>query len=160
LAIAFAFAPSLAIAGAADAYVKGLVGKWRGGGTVLVNDKGKKIKLRCSTVNTLNDAKRELTMKGRCASSQGTRPLRGRIKYSADGNSIASVSLKLAGRGGRTSGNLSGKTLTLSGSAKNDDGIVENTRTVISGGGSRYKISLNAKGAKGWQNRGILSFKR
>ena len=160
LAAGLMFGPEVAFAGAADKYVKGLVGKWRGGGTVTINDRGKTVKLRCSTQNTLDEAKRTLTMKGRCASSQGTRPLRGKIQYSANGAAITSVSLKIAGRGGVSAARLSGNTLTLSSTDKTEAGKSVPTRSVISGGGSRYSISLNAKSKGVWEKRGTLSFKR
>ena len=150
-----------AVAGPADDYVKGLVGKWRGGGTVTINDKGRKVRLRCVTNNTLNEATRTLTMNGRCATSERTRSLRGKIKYNASGSKLTAVNLSVAGRNVGRYSSLRGNTLTLRGSVQ--DKAKNKTilgRTFVRGGGRRFSIQLQTKESAAWKSRGILKFKR
>lgn len=163
-AVIFSLAMSMMVptahAGVADTYVKGLKGNWRGSGTVRVNEKGKKVRLRCSSRNTLNAGSRTLTMRGKCASSQGTRPLRGTIRYSADGKSITSANLRLGKEGGSVSARFRGKTLMLFGAAKTKSGKRVKTRSSIRGGGNRFTISLSANLGKGYRPIGRLVFSR
>ncbi len=145
-------------AGRGENYVKGLQGNFRGGGTVAAEN-GKKVRVRCSSRNTLNTGSRSLSIRGRCASSQGTYPLRGTIRYSADGTRLTTVSLATGG-GRVTGGVLSGNRLTISGRGKDDAGKSVPFRATINGGGGRYSISLSARINGKWSNRGTLSFRK
>lgn len=157
----FGFAAPLAQAGPADDYVKGLVGKWRGGGTITVDAKGRKVRLRCVTNNTLNKATRTLTLKGRCATSDRTRSLRGKLKYDANGTKFTTVSLSVAGRSVGSYSSLKGTTLTLRGSAR--DPSTNKTvvgRTFVRRTGRNFLIQLQSKESAGWKTRGTLKFRR
>lgn len=148
------------LAGPADKYVKNLVGKWRGDGIVAVSSKGKKVKLRCKSTNTLDEKKRKLSMRGRCASSQGTRALSVSIGYTVDGKRLNRISYQMAGRGGGSNGQLRGNTLTLNGSVKSSQGGKIPTRSRISGVGGNYSITFFARIDGKWKNRGSLKFRR
>lgn len=145
-------------AGTAENYVNGLVGNWRGSGTVQ-DAKGKAIRLNCKTSNNIRKAKRYLSMRGRCAASSGSRSMVGRLRYSDDGSRLSSGSLTIAGSGGPMSVSLNGNTLTLSGSQKVDDKVYK-TRAVVTGGGSAYSITFFARIDGVWKNRGNLKFRR
>lgn len=150
--------PSPAVAGAAKDYVDGLVGSWRGSGT-LRDDKGKAVRINCRSTNQLRTGRRYLSMRGRCAASSGARSLVGRIRYSADGTRLAGASLTLAGRGGAMATSLSGNTLTLSGSQAIDQKVYK-TRAIVQGGGRSYSITVYARIDGKWENRGSLRFRR
>ena len=150
----------VATAGPAEKYVKGLVGKWRGGGTVVSNERGKKVVLRCTTTNILDKERRELTMKGRCASSVGKRSIKGSMKYSEDGSKLQRVSLSVGGRGGPGLAVLRGSTLVLNGQMQTNTGEMRQTRSVFKGGGNRYTIDLLLRDGGKFQSRGKLTFKR
>jgi len=149
-----------AMAGPADSYVKKLVGNWRGGGIVAISSKGKKVKLRCKSTNILDEKKRKLSMRGRCASTQGTRALSVSIGYSADGQRLNRISYQMAGRGGGSNGQLRGNILTLNGAVKSSSGGQIPTRSRISGTGRNYSITFFAKIDGKWKNRGSLKFQR
>lgn len=151
---------SFALAGPAETYVKKLVGNWRGSGIVAVSSKGKKAKLRCKSTNSLNEKKRKLSMRGRCASTHGTRALSVTIGYTADGNKLNRVSYQMAGNGGGSNAQLRGNSLTLNGSIKSSSGGLIPTRSRISRSGSKYTITFFARIGGVWKNRGSLKFSR
>ncbi|MEM7361052.1 MAG: hypothetical protein AAF431_18315 [Pseudomonadota bacterium] len=157
---AIGLTPPTALAnGAAQAYVTALQGKWKGGGIVTTDKKNKKVKLRCSTTNTLNFESRTLTMKGRCASSIGSKPMVGQIQYSADGESFDSVSLTIAGRGGEGEVSLQGNTLTLSHTEESETGEIKHSRNLITEKQGQYSIDLQSEIEGEYVSRGVLTFK-
>ena len=145
--------------GAAEDYTIALQGNWRGGGIVETDKKGKKVKLRCSSKNTLDAASRKLTMKGRCASSIGSKPMVGHIQYSADGKTFDSVSLTIAGRGGASEVSLLDQHLTLSNTEELKSGEFRNNRNIISGAEDQYSIDLRSELDGKFVSRGVLKFK-
>ena len=150
---------SVLAGGVAEDYVLALQGKWRGGGIVETDKKAKKVKLRCSSKNTLNIESRTLTMKGRCASSLGSRPMIGHLQYSADGEMFDSVSLTIAGRGGDSEVSLQDKQLTLSYTEELKSGELRNNRNIISEQEDQYSIDLHSELDGKFISRGILTFK-
>ena len=152
--------PTSAVAGGvAEDYVKALQGKWRGGGIVETEKKAKKVKLRCSTKNTLDAETRTLTMKGRCASSIGAKPMIGHLQYSDDGETFDSVSLTIAGRGGDSEVSLHDNYLTLSNSEELKSGELRNNRNIIAGEEDQYSIDLRREVDGEFVSRGVLTFK-
>jgi len=149
-----------ALAGSAQSYVQGLVGSWKGGGILVINQAGRKVKLRCVSKNTLIETKRTLKLKGKCAASSGRRKLSGRMVYSLDGSKLSSVALGL-GAGTKTiSSRLAGKTLTINGRAKAEDGQFRQTRSVIRGGGRKYTVGISVLEGSSWKKIGTLTFNR
>ena len=145
-----------ASAGAADTFLAGLDGNWRGGGT-LESNAGKATKVRCSLRNAL--AGSTLNLAGRCASSAGTRPVRG--EFAGSGANVTAKSLKLPGAGsmrGITS-KLSGNSLVLQGSVR-DKGKTVPVRNTLTRNGNRLTLQVSAKGSSGWSNRGTITFTR
>lgn len=160
LICALCLSPSIALAGGvAEDYVVALQGKWRGGGIVETDKKDKKVKLRCSTKNTLDPELRTLTMKGRCASSIGSKPLVGHLQYSEDGETFDSVSLTIAGRGGASAVSLQDNQLTLSNTEELKSGEIRNNRNLISEEEDQYSIDLLTETEGQYRSRGILVFK-
>ena len=152
--------PTTVVAGGvAEDYTVALQGKWRGGGIVETDKKGKKVKLRCSSKNTLDIASRTLTMKGRCASSIGSKPMVGHIQYSVDGETFESVSLTIAGRGGDSEVSLQGSHLTLNHTEELKSGELRNNRNVISEQDDQYSIDLRSELDGEFVSRGVLTFK-
>lgn len=154
-----AFASTVAAKEAED-YAKGLQGTWRGGGIVIRDAKGKKIKLRCSAKNTLDLKVRTLNMKGRCGSSLGSRPLIGVFAYSLDGKKFENVSLKIAGRGGVSTAILQDQRLTLDAVTSLESGEVSINRNVISRGDDEYSIDLYSDEDGEYISRGTLIFNK
>lgn len=153
-------APVEAHAAAAENYVKGLIGKWRGGGTVEVSARGRKMRLRCVTTNALRKSTRTLTMRGRCATSSGTRSLTGSIRYSSDGKRITSVSMRMAGRTS-SGGSFRGGKLFVTGSGRDEDtGRTIAGRSIISGGGRAYSVTIQSRPNSKWKTSGVLSFRK
>ena len=152
--------PTAVVAGGvAEDYTLALQGKWRGGGIVETDKKGKKVKLRCSSSNSLDIASRTLTMKGRCASSIGSKPMVGLIQYSVDGETFESVSLTIAGRGGDSQVSLRGSQLTLSHTEELKSGELRNNRNIISEQADQYSIDLRSEINGEFVSRGVLTFK-
>ncbi|NND00947.1 MAG: hypothetical protein HKN85_12265 [Gammaproteobacteria bacterium] len=145
--------------GVAEDYVTALQGKWKGGGIVTTDKKNKKVKLRCSTNNTLDTESRTLTMKGRCASSIGSRPLVGHIQYSKDGETFDSVSLTIAGRGGASEVSLQDNQLTLSNTEELKNGEIRKNRNLITEQQDQYSIDLLSEQNGEYVSRGVLIFK-
>lgn len=151
---------SSSFAGQADAYVKNLVGKWRGGGIVTREKNGKQVKLRCSTKNTLSLELRTLSMKGRCASALGSKPLVGSFKYSEDGSTFEHVTLKIAGRGGESLATLNDSSLVLDTDMSLNTEQLSISRNVISSNEDEYSIDLYSQQDGQYVIRGTLNFSR
>jgi hypothetical protein len=158
--IAICLIPTSVVAGGvAQDYVIALQGKWRGGGIVETDKKAKKVKLRCSSKNTLDVISRTLSMKGRCASSIGSKPMVGHLQYSEDGKTFESVSLTIAGKGGESEVSLQDRQLTLSNTEELKSGELRNTRNIISGEDGQYSIDLRRELDGEYVSRGVLTLK-
>ncbi len=148
---------SIAHASPAADYLESLDGNWRGGGVIEVGDDAKETRVRCSLRNSIKSEK--LDIAGRCASSAGTRPIRGEL--SASGNSISSKTVRLPGVGRMRNVNsvLSGKTLTLTGDVSKGGKTVP-IRTRITPNGSALTMAVQAREDGKWSDRGTLTFRR
>ena len=150
---------SVVAGGVAQDYVTALQGKWRGGGIVETDKKAKKVKLRCSSKNTLDTTSRRLTMKGRCASSIGSKPMIGHIQYSEDGKTFDSASFTIAGRGGDSEVSLQAGQLTLSNTEELKSRELRNNRNIFSQKEDQYSIDLQSELDGEFVSRGVLRFK-
>lgn len=144
-------------AGAPETFLEGVNGKWRGGGTLFVGAGEKQTKVRCSLRNEMEGE--ALKLIGRCASSAGTRPLRGELV--PRGTDIAASSLKLPGAGTLrdTSASLSGDTLTISGTLR-DGGKSVPVRNTITRSDTQLMLSISAEENGAWTDRGTIIFRR
>lgn len=152
--------PQATEAGQADSYIKNLVGKWRGGGVVTREKNGKQVKLRCTTKNTLSVQLRTLSMKGRCATALGSKPLIGSFTYSEDGTRFEHVSLEIAGRGGESSAKLENSALILDTDMSLDSEQLAISRNIISAQEDEYSIDLYSNQDGEYIIRGTLNFSR
>ncbi len=144
-------------AGAPETFLEGVNGKWRGGGTLSVGEGEKQTKVRCSLRNEMDGE--ALMLIGRCASSAGTRPLRGEL--APNGSDITASSLKLPGVGTLRdpSASLSGDTLTISGTLR-DGGKSVPVRNTITRSDTQLTLSISAEEDGAWADRGTIVFNR
>lgn len=144
-------------AGSAETFLEGINGKWKGGGTLAAGGQDKKTKVRCSLRNEMDGT--ALKLIGRCASSAGTRPLRGELQ--PNGASITAKSLRLPGAGSlrSPSARFSGNSLTISGTLR-DAGKTVPVRNTITVSGSRMTLKVSAQENGRWMERGTLTFRR
>ncbi len=162
-ALVFPLGATSSQASSSQNFIKNLAGKWRGGGVLTINDKGKKVRLRCTLDNKLNEQKRQLAIRGRCAAASGRRSVRGSITYAVTGNGISGVALNSTANarvvGSKAS--FDGKRLTLVSNVL-ETAVNRNVRTrnVITGSQSRFSIAISSNKGKGWKRSGTLSFKR
>lgn len=138
-------------------YLASLDGNWRGGGVIEAGDAGKETRVRCSLRNNLAAAK--LDIAGRCASSAGTRPIRGEL--SASGNRISSKTVRLPGVGRmrNVAASLSGSTLTLTGNVSRGGKTVP-IRTRITPRGQALTMAVQSQDGGRWADKGTLTFRR
>ncbi len=151
------FLASAAHASPASDYLESLDGNWRGGGVIEVGDDAKETRVRCSLRNSLKSEK--LDIAGRCASSAGTRPIRGEL--SASGNSISSKTVRLPGVGRMKNvrSALSGKTLILTGDVSKSGRTVP-IRTRITPSAKTLTMAVQSRVDGKWSDRGTLTFRR
>ncbi len=148
------FLATSAYASPATDYLKSLDGNWRGGGVIEADDNGKETRVRCSLRNNMGSA--SLDIAGRCASSAGTRPIRGEL--SASGNTISSSTVRLPGVGRMRDvrASLSGSTLTLTGNVSRGGKAVP-IRTRITPNGSALTMAVQSQVNGRWSDKGTLS---
>ena len=151
-------------AGQADRFLGSMQGKWRGSGKVQISKRSKSTPIRCSITSKLNESKRQLENSGRCATTSGKETVSGAIRYSRDGNKLTGVFLNSVGdiKITKSSGSLSGDTLTLSSTAiETGVGRVTRSRNIIKRLGARkFSMSIQVFEDGKWQNRGSITFEK
>lgn len=165
LTLAAALALSLPVTPAradAAAFLESLQGKWRGSGTVRT-PRGRQVRARCGLTNSWADNLRRLTLSGRCASTQGARAVRGSLTASKDGDAISGSAFgSVAGaRVVSTSSRYSRNRITITSRVVDTRvGRTARTRTVITGGRSRFTANVSVDEGSGFKRAGTLTFRR
>ena len=146
----------------AISFLKGLEGNWRGGGTLRGGRGNRATRVRCTMRNNFAANLRRLTLGGRCASAQGTRPVRGALTASRNGRRVSGSAFRSVpgARVVSTSTSFRGNRLTISSRLVDRQGRNVRTRATISGGGRSYRVSVSANDGSGWKSAGSLSFRR
>ena len=159
LALALPSAPAHANA---SSFLESLKGKWRGTGTVRTQ-RGRTVRARCGLTNSWADNMRRLTLSGRCASTQGARPVRGSLTASRNGSAISGSAFgSVAGaRVVSTSSRYSGNRITITSRVVDTRvGRTARTRTVISGNRNRFTATVSVDEGAGFKRAGTLTFRR
>jgi hypothetical protein len=144
------------------AFLKSLSGTWRGSGSVYISDKSKNSPVRCKITSTLNEAKKRLSNKGRCATAQKKTRISGSIGYESSGNKLTGSYINAIGDFAVTSssGSISGSRLTLYTSFQNQAvSKITRTRNVVTRVSKRkFIVVLYEKVGGSYKRRGSITF--
>lgn len=151
-----------AYAGASDVFTK-LDGKFRGSGTSVVGSKDKKVRISCQLTNSYDKASGKLKMAGKCASSQGSRGVKGTITHAGNKITGTYISLRSSIKITKTSGKIGSNSVSVYASYVDESsGDLGKIRQVIQLTSSGFQTNLYAfdKKAKKYESVGVISFKR
>ncbi len=155
-------APGVAYAGAADIFTK-LQGEYRGSGTSIVGSSGKKVRVSCQLKNTYDKGSGKLKMKGKCASSQGSRIVSGTIIHSGNNVTGTYISLSSGIKITRTSGKVGGRSVSVFASYVDEaNGSLGKIRQTIklTGKGFQADFFHFDNDTKKYKSVGVISFRK
>lgn len=143
-------------------FLKSLSGTWRGSGSVYISEKSKNAPVRCKITSTLNEQRKKLRNRGRCATAQRKTRVSGSIGYSATDKKLTGSYFNALGDFTITgsSGSLSGSTMTLITTVqKKQSGKVSRIRNVVRRVSKRkFKIAIYEKIGGSYKRRGSITF--
>lgn len=154
--------PSSANAGATDVFSK-LDGSFKGSGTSLAGSDGKKRRVTCSLTNTYKKSTGKLTMRGKCASSQGSIGVKGSISHKGNAVTGTYISLRSSLKNTKSSGKVGKNSISIYSSFvdKKTSKLIK-VRQVIQLTGSGFQTDFQAFDSKSkkYKPAGVISFKR
>ncbi len=143
-------------------FLKSLSGTWRGSGSIYVSEKSKNTPVRCKITSTLDEAKKRLINKGRCATAQKKTRVSGSIGYSSSGNKLTGSYFNALGEFVVTSnsGSISGTKMTLHTTFRNKTvSKIARTRNVVRRVSKRkFTVVVYENVGGSYKRRGLITF--
>ena len=158
----FAGITSTAMAEQPATFLKSLSGTWRGSGSIYISKNSQKTPVRCKITSTLNEAKRKLINKGRCATAQRKTRISGSIGYLATGNQLTGSYINALGdyTVTQSSGMVKGRIMTLHTTFNNRSvSKISRTRNVVKRVSKRkFTVTVYEKIDGSFKRRGSITF--